>query len=188
MAGASLGLAPNPPNNKHAHITEVASYDTTGSELKHLGKTINWCTNYQCSLTSEELQGVVDVDCVVEFTCETTGTKRVGLTLCDILLKYFTMTDGHVLIAEVHQCRVLSPVEVIITNTEEAETMIARMNVHLPAFCYHYLLDKGLRKPYIAALIQESCCVTLTVEIPTCVWDLDKMFITTKEAKETNEK
>lgn len=99
--------------------------------------------------------------------------KHVGLTLHDILLKYFTMMDGHALIAKVHQCRVLSPVEVIITNTEEAETMIARMNVHLPAFCYHYLLDKGLGKPYIAALVQESCCAILMVEIPTCIWDLD---------------
>ena len=98
------------------------------------------------------------------------------------------MTDEHTLIAKVHQRRVLSPVEVIIPNTEEAETMIARMNVHLPAFCYHYLLDKGLGKQYVEALIQESCCATLTVEIPACIWDSVKMLITTKEAKEMDEK
>ena len=152
--------------------------------------TIDGCVwaNYQCSLTSEELQGIVDVDCAVEFICETTGIKRVGLTLRDILLKYFTMTDGHALIAEVHQHRVLSPVEVIIPNTEEAEMMIARMNVHLPAFCYHYLLDKGLGKPYVEALIQESCCATMTVEIPHCVWDSVKMLVTTRAAKEAEDK
>jgi hypothetical protein len=106
----------------------------------------------------------------------------------DILLNYFTMTDGHSLIAEVHQRRVLSPVEVIILNTEEAETMIARMNVHLPVFCYHYLIDKSLGKTFAEALIQESCCAALTIEIPNCVWDPDKMLILTKAAVETDKK
>jgi hypothetical protein len=40
---------------KHTHVTEVATYDTTAAELKPLTATVNWHTNYQCSMTIELL-------------------------------------------------------------------------------------------------------------------------------------
>jgi hypothetical protein len=44
------------------------------------------------------------------------------------------MSNGHLLIAEVHQRVVTSPVDALYPASEEAETMIAKMNHHLPAF------------------------------------------------------
>jgi hypothetical protein len=47
---------------KHTHVTEVATYDTTATELIRLATTINCHTIYQCSMTVELLKGVVYVD------------------------------------------------------------------------------------------------------------------------------
>jgi hypothetical protein len=111
-------------------------------------------------LDGEELKGIVDIDWAVQMMCEKTGKRRGALSLRDILLSQFKMNNGHSLIVEVHQRQILSPVEVVIPNTEEAETMIARMNQHLLAFCYHYLVDRGLSKDFVTQLIKESCCAT----------------------------
>jgi hypothetical protein len=47
---------------KHTHVTEVAAYDTTATELKRLATTVICHTNYQCSMTIELLKGIIDVD------------------------------------------------------------------------------------------------------------------------------
>ena len=85
----------------------------------------------------EEIKGAMDIDCIVPLICNTSGKQLGKLSLQDICLKQFKMSDGHTLIAEIHQRRVHSPVEVIILNTKEAETRIAWMNKHLPVFCYY---------------------------------------------------
>jgi hypothetical protein len=60
------------------------------------------------------------------------------------------MSNGHLLIAEVHQRVVTSPVEAVYPALEEAETMIAKMNHRLLAFVHNYLMDKGLNKELLS--------------------------------------
>ena len=174
---------------KHVHVTEVANKDTSAAELKRLASTVNRHTNYQCSLTVELLKGVVNVDAPTKYVTKAAdgSTSTSEFTLREILLKFFKMSDGHALVAEVHQRVVTSPVEVVIPATEEAETMLAKMNKHFPAFIYFYLLDKGMEKPFVISLVQNSCCPTLTVDIMDCTWNGDEMLVTTKADAEEEE-
>ena len=174
---------------KHVHVTEVANKDTSAAELKRLAATVNRHTNYQCSLTVELLKGVVNVDAPTKYvtTAADGTTTSTEFTLREILLKFFKMSDGHALVAEVHQRVVTSPVEVVIPASEEAETMLAKMNKHFPAFIYYYLLDKGMAKPFVVSLVQNSCCPTLTVDIMDCTWNSEEMLVTTKADAEEEE-
>jgi hypothetical protein len=65
------------------------------------------------------------------------------------------MSNGHLLIAEVHQQVVTSLVEAVYPALEQAETMIAKMNHHLPAFVYSYLMDKGLNEEFVINLVKK---------------------------------
>jgi hypothetical protein len=81
------------------------------------------------------------------------------------------MGNGHSLIAEVHQQVVTSLVETVYPASEEAETMIAKINHHLPAFVYNYFMEKGLNEEFVINFVKYSCCSTLVMEIPNCKWD-----------------
>ena len=50
-----------------------------------------------------------------------------------------------------------------------------------------YLIGKGLSKACVGQLIQDSCCGTLVVEIPNCVWGKDKMVVMTEGEKKADE-
>jgi hypothetical protein len=52
---------------QHMHVTELATYDTTATELKRLAATVNWHTNYQYSMTIELLKGIIDVDYAISY-------------------------------------------------------------------------------------------------------------------------
>ena len=171
---------------KHTHVTEVATFDTTATDLKRLATTVNRHTNYQCSLTTELLKGIVNVDHTTRYI-STDGKVQGDVSLRDVLLKHFKMSDGHSLFAEVHQRVVTSPVEVVFPAMEEAETMVAKMNRHLPAFVYYYLVDKGLSEDFALDLVRNSCCPTLVVEILDCKWESDRMTITTMDDEKDGE-
>ena len=175
---------------RHVHVTEITSKDTSAIELKRLASTVNLHTNYQCSLTVEILKGVVNVDAPTKLmTALADGSTSVTeFTLREIMLKYFKMSDGHSLIGEVHQRVVTSPVEVVIPASEEAETMLAKMNKHFPAFIYYYLQDKGMSKEFATNLVSNSCCPTLTFDILECSWDSEQLLVTTKDDAEEEEK
>ena len=168
---------------KHVHVTEVTNKDTSAVELKRLATTVNRHTNYQCSLTVEVLKGVVNIDAPTKYDRSLADGSVISLefTLREILLKYFKMEDGHPLVAEVHQRIVTSPVEVVIPSSSEAETMLAKMNKHFPAFIYFYLQDKGMSKDFAVNLVRNSCCPTLIVDIAECSWNGEMMLVTTKE-------
>ena len=73
----------------------------------------------------------------------------------------------------------MGPVNVIVPNIPEAESMILMMNSHFPAFCFHYLTEKGVGKLFVRNLLREACCPTLMGTIKDCSWDKEKQSITT---------
>ena len=59
------------------------------------------------------------------------------------------------------------------------------MNCQFPAFCYHYLLGKGIDETFVRHLLKESCCPTLVSQIEKCTWDEEnKSIITAAQAEE----
>jgi hypothetical protein len=91
------------------------------------------------------------------------------------------MSNGHLLIAEVHQRVMTSPVEAVYPSPEEAETMIVKINHHLPVFVYNYLMDNGLNKESVINLVKSSWCPTLVMQIPNCKWDGNLMTVVTPD-------
>ncbi len=85
------------------------------------------------------------------------------------------------LIAEVHQRVVTSPVKAVYPVTDEAEIMIPKMNHHLPAFVYTYLMDKGLNEEFVINLVKYSCCPMLVMEFLNCKWDGNIMTVVTPD-------
>ncbi len=96
------------------------------------------------------------------------------------------MSDGHQLIAEVHQASLLvGPVDIIIPNSPEAERMFIMMNKNLPAYVGHVLKDQGLPDSYLLELVKRLCCQVMVEEINQCHWDPDSGTLTTKQDAET---
>jgi hypothetical protein len=102
------------------------------------------------------------------------------------MLKYMKMSNGHQLIAEVHQASLLvGPVHIVFPNSQEAERMVIMMNKNLPAYVGHVLKDQGLPDSYLLELVKRLSCPVMVAEINQCHWDPDSGTLTTKQDAET---
>ena len=136
-------------------------------------------------MTCDDLRGIVHLDASAPVFSVSTNKQIGERTLCQVLLKHFKLADGTSLIAEVHQRGPMGIVEVIVPNIPEAEALILMMNRQFPAFCYHYLLGKGMDETFVRHLLKESCCPTLVSQIENCTWDEEnKSIITAAQAEE----
>jgi hypothetical protein len=96
------------------------------------------------------------------------------------------MSNGHQLIAEVHQASLLvGPVHIVFPNSPEVERMVIMMNKNLPAYVGHILKDQGLPDSYLLELVKRLCCPVMVAEINQCHWDPDSGTLTTKQDAET---
>lgn len=170
---------------RQAHITEAADNETSPGELKRYIKFAQRHVNFHCSMTCDDLRGIVNLEATAPVFSVTTKKKVGELSLRQVLLKQFRMSDGTSLIAEVHQRGPMGTVDVIVPNTPEAESMILMMNRHFPAFCFHYLLGEGVDEAFVKELLKEACCPTLVGQIKECTWDAkNKSIITAAQAAE----
>ena len=169
---------------RQAHISESADNDTSPGELKRYIKFAQRHVNFHCSMTCDDLKGIVNLDATAPFHSVTTKKKVGVLSMRHVLLKKFRMSDGTSLIAEVHQRGPLGSVDVIIPNTPEAEAMILMMNRHFPAYCFYYLMGAGIDADFVKELIREACCPSLVSKINECTWDAEKKSIITAEQAE----
>jgi hypothetical protein len=96
------------------------------------------------------------------------------------------MSNGHLLIAELHLRVMTSLVEAVYPASKEAETMIAKMNHHLPAFVYNYLMDKGLNKEFVINQVKNCSCPMLVMEIPN--YKRDGKLMTVETLDDNNNK
>jgi hypothetical protein len=86
---------------QHAHISKVVGRDSTPSEIKRLIQVSQQHTNYQILMLVEDIHGITDLDAtapVIE-----NGVQVKILSLRTTLLRYLCLSNGHQLIAEIHQ-------------------------------------------------------------------------------------
>jgi hypothetical protein len=171
----------------HAHLSEVTDANSTNREAKRQVDVAQSHTNYQMSMTSEDLEGITSLDERVDITHPSTGETVGSLSLRMILLNYLKMQDGHPVIAEVHQEDLCKPVHVVIPQAEEAERMIGMMNKNLPAFLFHILTEAGFTDDFLQELFRRTCEASLVAEVSTCKWDHATRTLTTR-ADERHEK
>ena len=113
---------------KHAHISEVVDKESMPSEIKRLIKVAQSHTNYQCSVILEDIIGIINLDATAPIFNVESNQFLGNVSLRQVLLSYLQFSDGHQLIAEVHQSEeIMGPVQAVIPNTPEAERMILMM-------------------------------------------------------------
>ncbi len=111
----------------HTHISEVVDKDSTPGEIKRLMSVAQKHTNYKCSMILEDIVGITNLGGAADYHQEGIHTT-LRFTLPQILLRYVHLSDGHQLIAEVHQSYdVMGRVQAVIPNTPEAEQMVLMM-------------------------------------------------------------
>jgi hypothetical protein len=138
---------------RQAHITEAAGNNTSLGELKRFIKFAQRHVNFHCSMTCDDLKGIVNLDAEVEVLSVSTGEVKGHLSLRQVLLRKFKLADGSSLIAEIHQRGPMGTVDVIVPNIPEAEAMVLMMNRYFPAFCLHYLTGRGMDPVFVRSLI-----------------------------------
>ena len=87
-----------------------------------------------------------------------------------VMYSKLKLGDEHPLLAEIRQKHVMGDVEAVITNVDEAETMVAMINKNAVAYLSNYLVDVGLPKGFVTNLLQTSCDPSLFHCISQCTW------------------
>ncbi len=161
--------------------------DRPTSNLRETKNQVNLAqshTNYQMSMTAEDLIGVILLNETSNIIHPVTKTVSSMLSLLNILLHYLKMSDGHSVIAEAHQEELLKPTTIIIPITIKAERMPLMMNKNLPSFLWHMLCDQDMPEDFIKDLLGKSCKASLVANVYKCTWDQTTRTLTTKEEEE----
>lgn len=172
---------------RQCHISEVVNKDsTTAGEIKRLISISQNHTTFCVTFTMEEIKGIVDLDRAVPFYDEEDPSTEAGkMSLRDVLYSFLKMSDDLPLIAEMHQRGVMGVVEVVIPNIPVAEQMVLMMNKNVAAYLLYYLVEQGIDKDFVMALLKKSVEPTLLAEAKDCKWDNETWTLTTaKELKE----
>ncbi len=167
---------------KHAHISKVVNKDSTLSEIKQLIKVAQSHTNYQCSLLLKDIVRITNLEATAPIFDNNSHTLLGILSLCQVLLHYLRLSNGHQLFAEVCQSNeIMGPVQAVIPNTPEAEQMILMTNKNVPVYIGNVLKDQGMPELFLMDLVENSCCPTQVLEIMNCTWDPDTGTLTTQQ-------
>ena len=166
---------------KHAHISEVVDTNLSPSEIKRLMSVSQKHMNYQCSMLLEDIISITDLE------GQGKVSEELTLSLRQILLNYVRLSDGHQLVAEVHQSyEVMGRVQAVIPNTPEAKQMILMMNKNFPAYLGNVLRDQGMPDDFLLELLMCSCDPTLIAKMNTCTWDPESGVLTTAKEASSN--
>ncbi len=113
----------------------------------------------------EDIFGIVNLDRSAAVTDEKNGREIGSYSLRTILPKHLCLSDGHQLIAEIHQAKEpMAPVQAGIPNTSKAERMIAMMNKNFPSYVGNVLKDQGLPDDFLMELFHRTCCQIICLQ------------------------
>ena len=109
-----------------------------------------------------------------------THKKKTETTLRAVLYR-LKLQDNSSLVGEVHQAAAMSPVDVVIVNTEEASKMVEMMNRNVAAFLSYVMLEWDMDESFIKTLLSKTVDPELVADIVNYMWD--KKDITTMHAQ-----
>ena len=162
-----------------AHATEPLTYESPRGDISRL---VHWAqnhTNYGCSMTSTELEGIVDINAKAPIM--DSGLIVGHLSFREVCYKYLKTPDGASLIAELHQCGPMGKVEAIHPNTPGAKKLIANMNKHMGGFVRHYFPGVGVPYDFTMELMRNAIEPKLLHSAAQCSWNMARSELTTPE-------
>ena len=166
----------------------MAEKDSDKLGLKAIRSFVQHHIGYNASYTYNGLLGIIKLDHPVPIYSVADPTAQVGtLTLREVLysmLKLPGVVKPLPLIAEIHQRTLISNVDIVIPNCEEAEAMVGMINKNIAAYLYHYLTSvTKMDSASVLRLIQESIDPSLLHSIADCQWDEKTHQLTTLDIK-----
>jgi hypothetical protein len=169
---------------RHTHISKVVEKGSSPSKIKRLIKVAQRHTSYQCLMMLEDINGIVYLNGMTAVKDDTTGNVIRVVSLPTLLLRYLRLSNGHQLIAEIHEANgVMGPVQAVIPNTPEVEQMIVMMNKNFPACVGNVLRDQGFDGGFLWELLKVTCCQTKLAECEQCTWDEETGTLMTQKEK-----
>ena len=76
------------------------------------------------------------------------------MLLRNVLYYHMKLAEGYSLISEMHQESELDNVDIVVPDIPDAEAMAVMMNKQLSIYLSNYLVDAGMGKVFVKALIQ----------------------------------
>ena len=101
----------------------------------------------------------------------TNPPEKIGEVTLRAVLYKLKLRDGSSLVGEVHQAAAISPVDVVVGNTEEAGKMIEIMNKNVAAFLYHAMWGWNMDEEFIGNILCASVDPELVADIDNCKLD-----------------
>ena len=129
--------------------------------------------------------GVVGLDIQQPFYSVNNPLIQVGsISLHHVLYHHINLAEGYYLIAEVHQESELDSVDIVVPDIPEAEAMVSMMNKQISVYLSNYLVDAGMGKVFVKALIQGAVCPALNHASIACTCHSSNKTVTTPEDPE----
>jgi hypothetical protein len=123
----------------HAHITKMVDWDSPMSDVSWFIRMSQDHMCYNMSLVSVKVCGITDLDATTEVLCPESGNVLGHLSLQETLMKYLKMHNGNPMLAELHQHGPQGPMDMVITNSSEAEACFEMFNIQPAGYLYHML-------------------------------------------------
>ena len=101
------------------------------------------------------------------------------MSLFHVLYHHMNLDEGYSLIEEVHQESELDIVDIVVPDIPEAGDMVAMTNKQLSVYLSNYIVDAGIGKLFVKALIQGAILPALNHSSGTCTWDSSNKTVTT---------
>ena len=141
--------------------------------------------NFHASMTAVGFEGIWDLDKEVAIYNVTNPLRIEGfVSLRTVMYSKLKLSDGHTLVAEMHQKQEMGDVEAVVPNMPEAETMVEMINKNVVAYLTHYLKDEGMPAMFVTDLLKASCDPSLFHNLTKCKWDKEKKMLITPEDEE----
>lgn len=139
--------------------------------------------NYMSNTMYDGVRGILDVDKAFDVPSATVPGEIVArVTLRSIMYSKIKMKGDLPLFLEVHQGAPMAPVDVVIGNCEEAETMMLMINKNPAAYFYFYMKDVvKWDAAFLEGLLGKVMDPTLVKEVPKCKWEASTWVLTTPQ-------
>ena len=119
--------------------------------------------------------GVVELDIQQPFYSVNNPLIQVGsMSLRHVLYHNMELAEGYSLIVEVHQESELDSIDIVVPVIPEAEAIFAMTNKQLSVYLSNYIVDPGMGKVIVNALIQGEIFPALNHAAGTFIWDSNK--------------
>ena len=141
--------------------------------------------NFHTNMTAVGFKGIWDLDKEVPiYNVINTFQIEAFMRLRTVMYSKLKLSDGHSLVAEMHQKQEMGDVEAVMPNTPESETMIETMNKNVVAYLTNYLKDEGTPAPFVTDLLKASCDPSFFHKLNKCKCNKKEKILATPEDEE----